>query len=183
MRPRRGTIRSHGARTRPATAVAVAGDAAGRAAANRRSRGATQLPRSDERGPEPAAWAALSRLLRQRAGGSDDGERRPILRRDRACGRSGASAGVGGGPGTCARTGRDAGTRRWPPGGSHADDQRALQSLLRQPLEALTADERDALTRGLIATARGGAAMAMRRREGAAVPKDEWRGRSAVVTL
>jgi len=37
----------------------------------------------------------------------------------------------------------------------HADDQRALQSLLRQPLEALTADERDALTRGLIATARG----------------------------
>ena len=40
---------------------------------------------------------------------------------------------------------------RW----QHADDQRALQSLLRQPLEALTADEREALTRGLIATARG----------------------------
>ena len=40
---------------------------------------------------------------------------------------------------------------RW----QHADDQRALQSLLRQPLEALTAHEREALTRGLIATARG----------------------------
>ena len=40
---------------------------------------------------------------------------------------------------------------RW----QHADNQRALQSLLRQPLEALTADEREALTRGLIATARG----------------------------
>ena len=40
---------------------------------------------------------------------------------------------------------------RW----QHADDQRALQSLLRQPLEALTAHEREALTRGLIATADG----------------------------
>lgn len=37
----------------------------------------------------------------------------------------------------------------------HADDQRALQSLLRQPLEQLTPDERAALTRGLMATARG----------------------------
>ena len=44
-----------------------------------------------------------------------------------------------------------AAAERW----RHADDQRALQSLLRQPLEALSAAERDALTRGLIATARG----------------------------
>jgi len=44
-----------------------------------------------------------------------------------------------------------AAAERW----RHADDQRALQSLLRQPLEALSAAERETLTRGLVATARG----------------------------
>ena len=37
----------------------------------------------------------------------------------------------------------------------HADLKDALQSLLRQPLEQLSAAEREALTRGLMATARG----------------------------
>ena len=44
-----------------------------------------------------------------------------------------------------------AAAERW----RQADEQRALQALLRQPLEQLTAEERESLTRGLAATARG----------------------------
>ncbi len=44
-----------------------------------------------------------------------------------------------------------AAAERW----RRADAQRALQALLRQPLDQLSAEERESLTRGLAATARG----------------------------
>jgi hypothetical protein len=112
------------------------------------------LPRSDERGPEPAAWAAL--LDYCAAAGSDpttavviqhfaDSEHADVMAEILAAAADQALSPEQ------VETQVLAAAARW----QHADDQRALQSLLRQPLEALTADEREALTRGLIATARG----------------------------
>jgi DNA primase len=112
------------------------------------------LPRSDERGPEPEAWAAL--LDYCAAAGSDpttavviqhfaDSEHADVMAEILAAAADQALSPEQ------VETQVLAAAARW----QHADDQRALQSLLRQPLEALTADEREALTRGLIATARG----------------------------
>jgi hypothetical protein len=44
-----------------------------------------------------------------------------------------------------------AAAERW----RRADAQRVLQTLMRQPLDHLSAEERESLTRGLAATARG----------------------------
>jgi len=112
------------------------------------------LPRSDERTPESAAWAALVEYCVDAPG---DPTTAGVIQHFADSEHAAVLAEV-----LAAATDQDlapeqvetqvlAAAERW----RHADDQRALQSLLRQPLEALTPEERDALTRGLIATARG----------------------------
>ena len=112
------------------------------------------LPRSDERGPEPAAWAALlDYCVNAPADPTTASVVQYFAETEHAAvlGEILASAADQELAPEQVETQVLAAAARW----RHADDQRALQSLLRQPLEALTADERDALTRGLIATARG----------------------------
>jgi hypothetical protein len=112
------------------------------------------LPRSEERGPEPSAWNAL---LDYCAAAQADPTTAGVVQHFADSEHAGAMGEILAAAVDQALSSDQIETQvlaaaaRW----QHADDQRALQSLLRQPLEALTADEREALTRGLIATARG----------------------------
>jgi DNA primase len=112
------------------------------------------LPRSDERGPEAAAWAALLDFC---AAAESDPTTAVVVQHFAESEHAGVMAEILAAAADQALSPEQVETQvlaaaaRW----QHADDQRALQSLLRQPLEALTAHEREALTRGLIATARG----------------------------
>jgi DNA primase len=112
------------------------------------------LPRSDDRSPEAAAWAALVDYCVNAAADPTtaavvqhfaDSEHGGVLAEILASASDQALAPEQ------VETQVLAAAERW----RHADDQRALQSLLRQPLEALSAAERETLTRGLVATARG----------------------------
>ena len=141
------------------------------------------LPRSDERGPGGRSAGRRFSTTARRAGGSDDGERRPALRRDRSCGAcsptSLASAADQELSPEQVETQVLAAADRW----RHADDA-ACAAVPAAPAARAADAPRSAtaLTRGLCATARG------LRRDGDATvvqgrcstARHEWRGRSAV---
>ena len=163
--------------------------AAGRCCSSRRSRARHELPRVRRAAARSAAaWAALLELLRDAAGRTDDGRASSSTSPARdACGRAGRHPGVGRGPGAAARAGRRRRCSPRPPRWRHAGrPARAAGRCCASRSSALTADERDALTRGLD---RNRARRAPRRRRAVVTrppldrAMDEWRGRSAVVTL
>ena len=112
------------------------------------------LPPSDGHGPEAAAWSALvehcrttpgdattASVIQHFAGSDHEGVLAELL----------ASAADQELSAEQAETQVLAAAERW----RRADAQRVLQTLMRQPLDQLSAEERESLTRGLAATARG----------------------------
>ena len=111
------------------------------------------LPVPDEPGPEAAAWRALvahcatagqpttASVIQHFAGTEHAGVMAEVV----------ASAADQALTAEQAETQVVAAAERW----REAEAQRALQALLRQPLEQLSAEDRQALARGLAATARG----------------------------
>lgn len=112
------------------------------------------LPRPDERGPEAAAWLAL---VEHCSIGGGHPTTASVIQHFADTDHAGLLADVLASASDQALSAEQAETQllaaaeRW----RQADEQRALQALLRQPLEQLTAEERESLTRGLAATARG----------------------------
>jgi DNA primase len=112
------------------------------------------LPRSDERGPEATAWNAL---VEHCAGAPGEPTTAGVVQHFAGTDHAGVFAEVLASAVDHELSPEQVETQvlgaaeRW----RHADLKDALQSLLRQPLEQLSAAEREALTRGLMATARG----------------------------
>ena len=113
-----------------------------------------ELPRPDERGPEAAAWSAL---LEHCASAAGEPTTASVVQHFAGTDHAGVLAEVLASAADQALSTEQVETQvlaaadRW----RHADEQRALQALLRQPLEQLSADERASLARGLRDTARG----------------------------
>ena len=111
------------------------------------------LPRPDERGPEAIAWCAL---LDHCASGTGDPTTASVVQHFAGSPHAGVLAEVLASAADQELSSEQAETQvlaaaeRW----RRADEQRALQALLQQPLEQLSAEERESLTRGLNATAR-----------------------------
>ena len=111
------------------------------------------LPVSDEPGPEAAAWRAL--VEHCAAGGQPTTA--SVIQHFAGTEHAGVMAEVIASAADQELTAEQAETQvvaaagRW----REAEAQRALQGLLRQPLEQLSAEDRQALARGLAATARG----------------------------
>jgi len=111
------------------------------------------LPVSDEPGPEAAAWRAL--VAHCAAGGQPTTA--SLIQHFADTEHAGVMADVIASAADQELTAEQAETQvvaaagRW----REAEAQRALQGLLRQPLEQLSAEDRLALARGLAATARG----------------------------
>jgi len=111
------------------------------------------LPVPDEPGPEAAAWRAL--VAHCATGGQPTTA--SVIQHFAATEHAGVMAEVVASAADQALTAEQAETQvvaaaeRW----REAEAQRALQGLLRQPLEQLSAEDRLALARGLAATARG----------------------------
>jgi DNA primase len=112
------------------------------------------LPEPDAHGPEADAWTALTQYCRE---ADTDPTTAAVVQHFAGTEHAGVMAEVLAAAADQALSTDQVETQvlaaaaRW----RLADDQRALQTLLRQPLESLTADEREALTRGLRATAQG----------------------------
>jgi hypothetical protein len=111
------------------------------------------LPVPDEPGPEAAAWRAL--VAHCATGGQPTTA--SVIQHFAGTEHAGVMAEVVASAADQALTAEQAETQvvaaaeRW----REAEAQRALQGLLRQPLEQLSAEDRLALARGLAATARG----------------------------
>ena len=112
------------------------------------------LPRPDDRGPEASAFVALADYCAAAEGAPTTAaviqhfagtEHAAVLAEVLASAADQALSPEQ------AETQLIAAAERW----RRASEQRALQALLRQPLDTLTAEERQELTRGLAATARG----------------------------
>jgi DNA primase len=112
------------------------------------------LPEPDAHGPEADAWTVLTQYCRE---ADTDPTTAAVVQHFAGTEHAGVMAEVLAAAADQALSTDQVETQvlaaaaRW----RLADDQRALQTLLRQPLESLTADEREALTRGLRATAQG----------------------------
>jgi hypothetical protein len=112
------------------------------------------LPRPDEPGPEAAAFLALAEYC---AAAETEPTTAAVVQHFAGTEHAAALAEVLAAAADQALSSEQAETQfvaaaeRW----RHVNEQRALQALLRQPLDELTAEERQELTRGLAATARG----------------------------
>ena len=112
------------------------------------------LPRVDEYGPEAAAWSALVEHCK---GATADPTTASVIQHFVDSDHSAVLAEVLASATDQALSPEQAETQvlaaveRW----RSADERRALEALFRQPLEQLSTEERESLTRGLRATARG----------------------------